>query len=144
MGSSSLLQVIFPTQGSAPGFPHLRWKMSYQGSPRMLEQVACPFARGHPDPGIPSPGVIQTQESLPQESSRPRNPSSRGHPDPGTPPPGVIQTQESLLQGSSRPRNPSFRGHPGPGIEPSLLHCRGVLHQQSYQGSPFQKKQAPV
>ena len=36
VGSLSLLQVIFPTQGSNPGLPHCRWilyQLSHQGSP---------------------------------------------------------------------------------------------------------------
>ena len=36
MGSLSLLQGIFPTQGSNPGLPHCRWilyQLSHQGSP---------------------------------------------------------------------------------------------------------------
>ena len=36
MGSHSLLQGIFPTQGLNPGLPHGRWilyQLSYQGSP---------------------------------------------------------------------------------------------------------------
>ena len=36
MGSHSLLQGIFPTQGPNPGFPHSRWilyQLSHQGSP---------------------------------------------------------------------------------------------------------------
>ena len=36
MGSLSLLQGIFPTQGSNPGFPHCRWilyQLSHKGSP---------------------------------------------------------------------------------------------------------------
>ena len=47
MGSLSLLQGIFPTQGSNPGLPHCRWilyQLSHQGSPGMLEWVACPFS----------------------------------------------------------------------------------------------------
>ena len=45
-GSLSLLQGIFPTQGSNPGLPHCRWilyQLSYKGSPRILEWVAYPF-----------------------------------------------------------------------------------------------------
>ena len=37
MGSFSLLQGIFPTQGSNPGLPHCRWslyQLSHSGSPR--------------------------------------------------------------------------------------------------------------
>ena len=39
VGSLSLLQGIFPTQGSNPGIPHCRWilyQLSHKGSPRVL------------------------------------------------------------------------------------------------------------
>ena len=55
MGSLSLLQGIFPTQGSNPGLPHCRqilYQLSHKGSPRMLEWVAYPFSRDLPNPGI--------------------------------------------------------------------------------------------
>ena len=45
----SLLQGIFPTHRSNPGLPHFRqilYQLSYKGSPRILEWVACPFSRG--------------------------------------------------------------------------------------------------
>ena len=45
--SLSLLQVIFPTQGSNPGLLHCRWilyYLSHNGSPRILECVAYPFS----------------------------------------------------------------------------------------------------
>ena len=47
VGSLSLLQGIFPSQGSNPGLPHCRqmlYQLSHQGSPRILEWVACPFS----------------------------------------------------------------------------------------------------
>ena len=47
----SLLQGIFPTQGSNPGFPHCRrilYQLSHKGSPRILEWVAYPFSRSSP------------------------------------------------------------------------------------------------
>ena len=47
VGSLSLLQGIFPTQGSNPGLPHCRWilyQLSHKGSPRILEWVAYPFS----------------------------------------------------------------------------------------------------
>ena len=47
VGSLSLLQEIFPTQGSNPGFPHCRWilnQLSHKGSLRILEWVAYPFS----------------------------------------------------------------------------------------------------
>ena len=43
VGSLSLLQGIFPTQGSNPGLPHCRrtlYQLSHKGSPRILEWVA--------------------------------------------------------------------------------------------------------
>ena len=53
VGSISLLQEIFPTQGSNPGLPHCRWilhQLGHKGSPRMLEWVAYPFSRGSSQP----------------------------------------------------------------------------------------------
>ena len=49
VGSLSLLQGIFPTQGSNPGLPHCGWilyQLSHKGSPRTLEWVAYPFSSG--------------------------------------------------------------------------------------------------
>ena len=49
VGSLSLLQGIFPSQGSNPGLPHCRrilYQLSHKGSPRILEWVAYPFSRG--------------------------------------------------------------------------------------------------
>ena len=45
--SLSLLQGIFPTQGSNPGLPQCRqilYQLSHKGSPRILEWVAYPFS----------------------------------------------------------------------------------------------------
>ena len=49
VGSLSLLQGIFPTQGLNPGLLHFRWilyQLSHKGSPKILEWVAFPFSRG--------------------------------------------------------------------------------------------------
>ena len=49
MGSLSLLQGIFPTQGSNPGLLPCRpilYQLSHKGTPRILEWVAYPFSRG--------------------------------------------------------------------------------------------------
>ena len=49
MGNLSLLQGIFPTQGSNPGLLHCRqilYQLSHQGSPRILEWVVYPFSNG--------------------------------------------------------------------------------------------------
>ena len=48
VGSLSLLQGIFPTQGLNPGLLHCRqvlYQLSHKGSPRILEWVAYPFSR---------------------------------------------------------------------------------------------------
>ena len=47
VGCLSLLQETFTTQGSNPDLPHCRqilYKLSYKGSPRILEGVAYPFS----------------------------------------------------------------------------------------------------
>ena len=49
MGSLSLLQGIFPTQGSNPGLQHCRqilYQLSHKGNPRILELAAYPFSSG--------------------------------------------------------------------------------------------------
>ena len=54
VGSLSLLQGIFPTQGSNPGLQHCRqilYRLSYKGSLRILEWVAYPFSSGSSWPG---------------------------------------------------------------------------------------------
>ena len=46
VGSPSLLQEIFPTQGPNPGLPQYRrifYQLSHKGSPRILEGAAYPF-----------------------------------------------------------------------------------------------------
>ena len=72
VGSLSLLQGIFPTQGLNPGLWHCRrilYQLSHTGSPGILEWVAFPFSRGSPHPGI-KPGCPALQaDSLPTELS---------------------------------------------------------------------------
>ena len=51
--SHSLLQGIFPTQGSNSGLMHCRqilYYLSHQGSPRILEWVAYLFSKGSSQP----------------------------------------------------------------------------------------------
>ena len=48
VGSFSLLQGIFPTQGSNPGLPHYKWilyQLSHQGSPQSLFLLHCLASR---------------------------------------------------------------------------------------------------
>ena len=67
VGSLSLLQGIFPTQGLNPGLPYCGWifyQLSHKGSPRILEWVAYPFSRGSSQPrygGIPLLFTFQKQ-----------------------------------------------------------------------------------
>ena len=52
-GSLSLIQGVFPTQGSISGLLHCRqilYQLSHKGSPRILEWVAYPFSRGSSQP----------------------------------------------------------------------------------------------
>ena len=53
VGSHSLLQGIFPTQGSNPGLLHCWWilyQLSHQRSPRILEWLAYSFSKGSSRP----------------------------------------------------------------------------------------------
>ena len=57
VGSLSLLQGIFPTQGLNPGLLHCRQilnQLSHKGSPKTLEWVAYPFSRGSSRPRNPT------------------------------------------------------------------------------------------
>ena len=54
VGSLSLFQRIFPTQGLNPGLLQCRWilyQLSHKGRLRILEWVALPFFRGSSQPG---------------------------------------------------------------------------------------------
>ena len=72
MGSLSLLQGIFPTQGSNPGLLHcsrILYQLSHKGSPRILEWVAIPSPGDLPNPGIEPGSPALQAESLPTELS---------------------------------------------------------------------------
>ena len=71
VGSYSLLQGIFPTQGSNPGLPHCRrilYQLSHQGSPRILEWVAYHFSRGSSPTQGSNPGLLHCRRILYQLS----------------------------------------------------------------------------
>ena len=111
VGSHSLLQGIFPTQGLNPGLLHCRWilyQVSHQGSPRILEWVAYPFSRGA------SQLRNQPQSPALQADSLPAEPQGK--------PKNTGVGSLSLLQGIF-PTQESNRG---------LLHCRKSLYQLSY------------
>ena len=72
VGSLSLLQGLFPTQGSNPGLLHCRgilYQLSHRGSPRILEWVAIPSPADLPDPGIEPESPALQADSLPTELS---------------------------------------------------------------------------
>ena len=72
VGSHSLLQGIFPTQGSNPSLPHcgrILYQLSHWGSPRILEWVAYLLLQ-ESNPGSPA---LQA-DSLPAEPpGKPKN-----------------------------------------------------------------------
>ena len=70
VGSLSLLQGIFLTQGLNPGLPHCRWilyQLNHNGSPRILEWVDYPFPVDLPDPEIELGSPALQEDSLPTE-----------------------------------------------------------------------------
>ena len=95
VGSRSLLQGIFPTQGWNPALPHcgqILYQLSHQGSPRRLEEwVPFPFSSNSlgfsrpeywsgepfPSPGdVPNPGMEPRSPTL-QADSLPAQPSGK-------------------------------------------------------------------
>ena len=77
VGSLSLHQEIFPSQGLNPGLPHCRWiiyQLSHKGRPRILEWVAYPFSSGSSDPAIEPGSPALQADSLPTEpAGNPQN-----------------------------------------------------------------------
>ena len=70
VGSLSLLQGIFPSQGSNPGLSRCRqilYHLNHKGSPRVLEWVADPFSTDLPDPGIKLGSPALHVDSFPAE-----------------------------------------------------------------------------
>ena len=71
VGSLSLLQGIFLTQGSNPSLPHCRrilYQLSHKGSPRTLEWVAYHFSSGSSQPREPNQGLLHCRWILYQLS----------------------------------------------------------------------------
>ena len=111
MGCHALLQGIFPTQVSNPGFPHCRqilYHLSHQESPRILEWVAFPFSRGSSQPRdrtqvshIAGRFFIAraTREAREHWGGLPR-------PPPGDPPNPWIEPRFPTLQADSLPSEP--------------------------------------
>ena len=75
VGSCSLLQGIFPTQGSNPGLLHWRWilyQLSHQQSARILEWVAYPFSSEFSQPRNSNQGLLHCRWIPNQLSSQGR------------------------------------------------------------------------
>ena len=73
MGSRSLLQGIFPTQGLNPGLPHCRqilYQLSHKGNSRILEWVAYHSSSRSFWPTNPTGSPALQADSLPAELSR--------------------------------------------------------------------------
>ena len=107
VGCLSVLQGIFPTQGSNPGLPYCRqiiYQLSHKGSPRVLEWVAIPFSRGSSQ----SRSLALQADSLLAEP--PGKPKDTG------------VSSLSLLQWI----------FPTQELNWGLLHCRGILYKLSY------------
>ena len=72
VGCCALLQGIFPFQRLNPGLLHCRWilyRLSHQGSPRILEWVADPISRGSSQPGNRTGFCWLQVDSLPDEQT---------------------------------------------------------------------------
>ena len=70
VGSCSLLQGIFPTQGLNPGLPHCRqilYYLSHQGSPKYWSGQPIPSREDLPNPGIEPGSPALQADSLPAE-----------------------------------------------------------------------------
>ena len=71
VGSLSLLQGIFPTQGLNPDIPHCRqilYQLTHKGSPRILEWVACPFSQWIFPTQVLNQGLLHCKKILHQLS----------------------------------------------------------------------------
>ena len=115
VGSLSLLQGVFPTQGSNSGLPHCRqilYQLSHKGSPRILAWIAYPFSR---------------------ESSQPKDWTQVSHTAGGFFTSWATREAQEYWSGG-----PSLLQWIFPTQESNwgLLHCRRNLYQLSHQGTP--------
>ena len=92
-----------------------------------------------------NPQTIQSMEfSRPESWSGQRFPSPRDLPNPGTEPRSPALQADSLpAEPQGKPKNTGVgslsllqRIFPPQELNPGLLHCRWILYQLSYQGSP--------
>ena len=98
VGSLSLLQGIFPIQGSSPGLPYCKqilYQLSHKGSPRILEWIAHSFSSRSSQPrnqtGISGIAAAAAAAKSLQSCLILCNPID-GKP-PGSPVPGILQAR---------------------------------------------------
>ena len=95
------------------------WTVAYQAPPSME------FSKQEYRSGLPFP----SPEDLPDLGIEPRSPTLQAAALPSEPPEKLLDTgvgSYSLLQGF----------FPTQGLNPGLPHCRQILYQLSYEGSP--------
>ena len=121
VSSLSLLQGIFPTQGSNCGLLHCReilYQLSYQGSPKH-QFFTLSLLYG--------PALTSIHES---ESHSVVTDSLRSH--------GLYNPWNSLGQNTGVGSLSLLQGiFPTQGSNTGLPHCRWILYQLSHKGSPF-------
>ena len=139
VGSFSLLQGIFPTQGSKPDLPHCRqilYQLSHRESPKMLQWVVSPFShslRPHgvhsawnspgENTGVASHSILQRiYRGYTVHTLRPHGRYSPWN-SPGQ---NTGVGGHSLLQGI----------FPIQESNPDLPQCRQILYRLSHKGSP--------
>ena len=152
VGSHSLFQEIFPTQGSNPGLLHCRrvlYQLSHKGSPKILEWVAYPFSSKSSRPRNGTrvsciagrfftnwaikealkQSIIQQQNKQTFERAR----IARGSP--------AVPALNCLSLPSLGPKTHGSRSLWGPGCS----HCLDVTAQETLSGdSSVEPSQAPL
>ena len=154
VGSLSLLQVLFPTQGSDPGLPHCRqilYQLSHKGSLRILEWVKWSEMKSLSHVRLfATPRTVAYQAPPSMGFSRQEYWSGLPFPSPGDLPNPRIETGSPALQTDTLPSEPP--GKPQATGMGSLSLLQGIfliqelnlgspalqvdLHQLSYQRSP--------
>ena len=147
--SLSLLQGIFPTQGSNPGVPYRRqilYQLSHQGNPRILEWVDYPISRGLPWPRnrtrvsciagrfFTNWAIREAHISLKWKWKVKVKSLSRVQ---LFATPWTVESMEfSRLEYWSGSLSLLLELVPTQGLNPGVPHCRWILYHLSHQGSP--------
>ena len=146
VGSCSLLQGIFPTQGSNPGLLHCRWilyQLSHKGSPpaekgewywgwpKYLFRFFQNILPKNPNELVGQPN-IESESEVVSDSLRPH----------GMEPTRILSPWDFPGKNTGVGCHFLFQGtFPTRGSNPGLPHCRKTLYHLSYQGSPLPRIQ---